>query len=411
MAAAPNPIPPAPPPAARFTAWRLLALGLVTATMLVPVTMPVAVLRGLVHDRFGVSELQTSLFMSINMIGAALTAPFTGALADRLRSRKALIVGALVADAVCFWGLTRAESFGVFMAVRFFEGAAHIVALSALLALLADSPERKGRLMGMAGAGITFGVAVGAPLGGILGRDDPLVPLYAGGSLLAVVAVLVAALLPETLRRGERRGLADILRLVAGNRALAVPYLFVFVDRFTTGFFTTTFSLYMRRVFELPPPRIGMLIALFMIPFSLLSYPVGRWSDRASRAALMCGGSLVYGLGTASLGFWRPEHLGYLMFGLGAMAAVMFVPSLVMTSDLTRGGARATALGGFNAAGALGFLLGPATGGLVSQTVAAASSWEAGYRAAFIVAGAAEIACVAIALPFLLRLRRDGRTT
>jgi len=47
----------------------------------------------------------------------------------------------------------------------------------------------------------------------------------------------------------------------------------------------------------------------------------------------------------------------------------------------------------------------------VSETVAAWAGWEAGYRVAFGVAGAAEIACVALALPFLLRLARAGRTT
>ena len=398
-------------PANPFRGWRLAALGLMAATMLVPVTMPVAVLRGLVHDRFAVSELETSLFMSINMIGALIFAPLTGALSDRLQSRKGLIVVSLLADAACFWLLTVPASFRLFLAVRFAEGVAHIVALSSLLALLADSAERRGRLMGTAGAGITFGVAVGAPLGGALGRIDPLRPLYAGAALLVVVAAVAALILPEPPRRGPRPSLRDISRLVIKNRALAVPFAYILIDRFTTGFFTTTFSLYMKRVFELSPPRIGMLIAFFMIPFSLLSYPVGRFTDRVSRTALMCGGSLLYGLGTASLGWWSAESLPLLMFALGVLAAVMFVPSLVMTTDLAEPEARATAMGGFNAAGALGFLIGPLVGGWVSQTVAAAEGWQAGYRTAFLVAGASEVLCVLATLPILLRLRRAGRTT
>ena len=68
-------------------------------------------------------------------------------------------------------------------------------------------------------------------------------------------------------------------------------------------------------------------------------------------------------------------------------------------------------MGAFNAAGSLGFIVGPATGGLVSQLVASEHGWESGYRAAFGVAGASEALCVALALPFLLRLVRAGRTT
>jgi MFS family permease len=395
----------------QFEGWRLWAVGLMAMTMLVPVTMPVAVLRSLVHDRFAVSELQTSLFMSVNMVGAVLSAPLVGALGDRLRSRRRLVVWATLADAALFWAMTQPASFGVFMALRFLEGAAHILALSSLLAVLADSPGRRGRLMGMAGAGITFGIAIGAPLGGALGRDNPLIPLYAGGGLLVLVAAAAAAILPEPPRRANRASLRELWRLISLDKALAAPLAFAFIDRFTTGFFTTTFSLYMRRVFELSPPEIGMLIACFMLPFSLLSYPVGRLADRVSRTALMCGGSLIYGVGTASLGWWGADGLPLLMAMLGTTAAVMFVPSLVMTTDLSRPETKATAMGGFNAAGALGFLIGPAVGGWVSQSVALGRGWQTGYQAAFVVAGVSEVLCVLIALPVLLRLRRAGRTT
>jgi MFS family permease len=138
---------------------------------------------------------------------------------------------------------------------------------------------------------------------------------------------------------------------------------------------------------------------------------VGRLTERRSRSALMAGGSLVYGVLTASLGWWPGPALPVLMLGLGVTAAVMFVPSLVLTTDLADPLSRGAALGGFNAAGALGFLLGPLVGGAVSQGVASAYSWEAGYRAAFLVAGVSELLCVALALPLLLRLRREGRIT
>lgn len=391
--------------------WRLLAAGALTALVLVPVTMPVAVLRGLVHDRFGVSELATSLFMSINMIGGALSAPFSGALADRLRSRRTLVVVGLLLDALLFLLLAAAPSFRALMALRALEGITHFLALSSLLALLSESSERKGVVMGMAGAGITFGVALGAPLGGWIGRENPLLCFEAGAAILAFAAIAAALLLSDPPRQRVRPSMAQIARLLGQNKALAAPLAFAFVDRFTTGFFTTTFSLYARRSLELTPPQIGLLIALFMLPFSLLSYPVGRLTERRSRSALMAGGSLVYGVLTASLGWWPGPGLPVLMLGLGITAAVMFVPSLVLTTDLADPRSRGTALGGFNAAGALGFLLGPLVGGAVSQSVAAVSTWEAGYRAAFVVAGLSELACVALALPLLLRLRRAGRIT
>ena len=67
-------------------------------------------------------------------------------------------------------------------------------------------------------------------------------------------------------------------------------------------------------------------------------------------------------------------------------------------------------VGAFNAAGSLGFIAGPLVGGLVSQSVAAHAGWETGYRAAFAAAGVAEILCVLVTLPLLVRLKRLGKT-
>jgi MFS family permease len=187
---------------------------------------------------------------------------------------------------------------------------------------------------------------------------------------------------------------------------LGVPLAYAFTDRFTVGFFTTTLTLYLGRIHALSPAQIGATIAVFMLPFALLSYPFGRAAERISVSALMAVGSLLYGLGTAAVGFVGPPEIYALMLVIGVTAAVMFVPSMVMLTELAPDTIRATALGAFNAAGSLGFIVGPLVGGAISQGVAARSDWATGYQAAFAVAGLSELACVGLTLPFLLRLRR-----
>jgi MFS family permease len=373
-----------------YPAWRVGVLGLMALLMLLPVTLPVPVLRELVAERFGVSELLTSLFMSINMVGAVLAAPLAGALADRFGRRPVLIGAALALDALCFLGLTRDVAFPVFLAIRFVEGAAHIFALSLLLGLASGArPEaQRGLVMGATGSGLLLGVASGAPLGGRLGEADPLVPLYVGAAVVAGAAVLAVLLLRETAgRERERPGLGEIARLVRASPIVAVPLLFAFADRFTVGFFTSTFPLFLRNIHELPPARIGALIAIFMLPFAALSFPFGILSQKTSRAFVLCGGSFAYGCLVASLGFWPTDALLGVMLATGAAAAVMFVPSMLFTADATPESVRTTSMGAFNAAGSLGFIVGPLTGGVVSQSVAASFGWEAGYASAFGVAG------------------------
>jgi MFS family permease len=387
----------------------VLALGAVAFLTLLPVTLPVSVLRELVHDRFGVSELMTSLFMSINMVGAVLAAPLAGALADRLGRRRELLVVGLACDALLLFALTLPIPFSVFMALRFVEGGAHIFALSLLLALASasQSDAHRGRVMGMVGGGLTLGVAVGAALGGFLGRDDPLRPLQAGALVAAAAAAISWQVLREPSGSGEDRpSLRRIAAALRANPLLLAPLSFAFVDRFTVGFYTSTFSLYLSRVHELPAMRIGILIFIFMFPFAVFSYPFGRLSERRSPVAMVCVGSLIYGVGTAAVPWWPIDTIVVLMIGLGIASAVMFVPSMVLTTNTAPPEIRGTALGAFNAFGSLGFIVGPAVGGLVSQQIAATASWEAGYRAAFAVAGASELTCVALTLPFLLRLTR-----
>ncbi len=388
-------------------------MGLLALSIMAPVTLPVPILRGLVGERFEVSELLTSLFMSVNMIGAAIAAPLAGALADRIGRRRGLVTAALLADAILFVGMTLEVPFPVFLGIRFLEGCAHIFALSLLLSIAASLGGSGGRglTMGVTGAGMMLGVALGAPIGGLLGRVDVLRPLYLGAALLVAAAALAGLTLLDPPTGETRPGLSAIWRTVRRHRAMIAPLVFAFADRFTVGFYTTTFSLFASGLHGAAPPRVGLWISAFMLPFALLSFPFGVLADRYSKTALLCIGSGLYGVLTASLGFWPTAWIGPGMAVIGATAAVMFVPSMLMTADLAPPEIRSTALGAFNMAGSLGFILGPMTGGFVSEWVAASRGAAAGYQAAFVVAGLSELLCVGLALPILLRLRREGRTS
>ena len=389
---------------------RLIFLAPLAIAIMAPVTLPVPVLRSLVGERFAVSEFLTSLFMSVNMVGAALAAPLAGALADRIGHRRELIVGALIVDALLFYSMTLELPFAAFLGLRFLEGCAHIFALSLLLSVAASlgGATGRGRTMGLTGAGMMLGVAVGAPIGGFLGRSDTTRPLLVGSALLVFAASLAAASLREPAQVERHAGFGAIWRTVRTHKAMIAPLVFAFADRFTVGFYTTTFSLFASGLHGATPPQVGLWISAFMLPFALLSFPFGLLADRYSKTALLCIGSLVYGVLTASLGFWTTSMIPFGMAVIGVFAAVMFVPSMMMTTDVTPDSIRSTAMGAFNTAGSLGFIFGPMVGGFVSEVVRARSDAATGYQAAFAVAGLSEILCVLIALPYLLRLRAQG---
>ena len=401
-----------------------IALGLMALGMLMPVTLPVPSLRTVVADRFDVSEFATSCFMSISMVGAMLAAPLAGLLVDRFGRRSSVLTWALVVDAGLVEALAWDMPFAMFMAIRFFEGCAGIIALSVTLSLGADLAARAGHpsRMGLLGGGLTLGVALGAPVGGVLGKYAPLAPFHVGALILLATALgaglsglRIAERGPQMA--GQRPGLQALVRSIVQEPALLVPLAYAFVDRFTVGFFTTTFPLYATRVLGFDGAHVGLSLAAFLLPFSLLSYPAGKLSERVSRTVLVAGGSALYGLAVVGVGFAGEASLVVLMLALGVLSAAMFVPSLILVTDLAPQSARGTALGAFNAAGSLGFVVGPLVGGAVSQTVASlfagedGPAWHMGYRAAFGVAGLSEILCVLTTVWAMRRMVAAGRTS
>lgn len=142
--------------------------GVVFLGML-PVTLIVPALKKLLVDRFAASPFWPHAFMSINLIGGIAAAPLRVRLSSRGRQRRRVIVGAFLVDAMLLGAMAVLPSLTAVLIARFFEGAAHLLAITRLMALAADwaTSGNRGRVMGMLGAAIMFGTACGTHVGGL----------------------------------------------------------------------------------------------------------------------------------------------------------------------------------------------------------------------------------------------------
>ena len=377
---------------AELTLAKALLLGGLTFLLMLPETLPVPVLRGLVVERFGVGDRPATWFMAANMLGALLFAPLVGWWVERTGRRRRLAVGLLALDAVLMQALAHPVDYVSFLLLRMGEGAAHLAALVTVMSLVADAAgERRGRALGGQGAGLTLGVATGAAIGGVLGRSDPLLTLHTASAVLAVAALVAAWLLPADRAQAARPGFRELWAAVRSQPRLGTPLLVAFAERFTVGFFTTGFPLLLTSVHELTRPQVGMLLAAFLYPFALLSYPFGKLAERRSRRRLVAFGGLAYGTATAVVGCVGLDALWVLMPLCGIGSAVMFVPSLLWLLEEAPGLGRATAIAVFHAAGSLGFLLGPLACGELLALGGTDDGERTGYVLAFAVAGLVQI--------------------
>ncbi|MBE0645076.1 MAG: MFS transporter [Bacteroidetes bacterium] len=352
-----------------------------------------------VRDRFVLSDTAASLFAVSYLVPHIIFAFVWGAVADRSGRKREMLVLGYVITAIFHFALPFVNNYPFLLLLRFGEGAMSILGFSIVMALAVDIAKKGhyGRVMGTLGGAIALGTTLAFPLGGALGVRSMVLLCSVGALILLLCAVLGYRYL-DVSASGRARSLRDAFLVLRERPILSIPYAFTFVDRFTVGFFAVTFPLYASSVFGMNAAESGRLLAGYLLPFSLLTMPVGRLVDRIGGVRLMLAGSVFYGGAVMLVGFVPGWALLPLMVVCGILASVMYAPSLWLAAANAPEKKRASTMGGFNAAGSIGFALGPIAGALISDAFS--------YSAAFLAAGITEILCVAILYPILRKVLR-----
>ncbi len=327
-------------------------------------TLVVAGLKELMIEELGGTIADATLFFSIETFAYIIFAPLWGVLSDRAGRRKPFIViGFLVSAAIyAYYGVV--QSIDLLLLLRFFQGAFTVMGWSLVMAHIMDQPGigGRGRFMGLMGASLILGVALGAPVGGYITRWlGARAPLTTAAVLFALLTLLALAL-KESHATREGARLREIAAALRSQPRLLLPYGVHFIDRLAVGLFVVVFPLYLDSLGAADAAVRGRYLSGFLLPFALLQFFTGRWTERIGPARPLVYGSLLYGLLLATVGVAPLHLLGPLMIGLGVLASVMFPPAIVLTSQLSDERMRGSAVGGFNLAGSLGFAIGPIFG-------------------------------------------------
>jgi MFS family permease len=260
--------------------------------------------------------------------------------------------------------------------------------------------------MGLAGMFLSLGVGIGSPMG-ILGKKNPLLPFYVAGSIMILIGIISFFLLKDyEYFHHERITLSKWSSAFQKNKLILVPYLYNFIDRFTVGFFVTSFNLHLREDLKFNPGEVGLYLSLVLIPMSLFSYPFARLAKKTGPFLLMMLGSLLYGasLGLAG-GVSSKPALFALLILCGTGAGVMFVPSMMLASQMSPKGMNATVMAAFTGVGSIGFMLGPITSTLIERFLKANYAPESSFFILSILFGSLEILVVLFTFPFSRKLK------
>jgi DHA1 family tetracycline resistance protein-like MFS transporter len=346
------------------------------------------------------SPLYIGIFTAAEMVAYILFAPVWGVLSDRRERRVPFVTMGLGMSAIFFLLMPAIDSYWPLIAVRFVQGAFTVAAWSVAMTMALDwaGPENRGRTMGVLGTGMMMGMALGAPLGGVVAERWMITGPFIVAHAVFVVALCLSLL---TLREPEQRRERVKSQVPLREEAdLWIPSSYGFVERFTAGFFITLFPKFVQDVLGLSISMSGMYLGVFFLPFGVLQYSFGRLTDRWGPLPFIVIGSVVYGAIMMVVTYLQPAPLAIAMICLGAMAAGMLPASLVLVGSYSRPETHGRAMGLFNAMGSVGF-----AAGLMGSAVIA-DRWS--FSTAFIIGGVSVILVVGLTLVPLLRRFRDA---
>ncbi|WP_454674261.1 MFS transporter [Achromobacter pestifer] len=332
--------------------------------------------------------------IAVYAFGAAIGAPFITALVSHWHDRRILAwaMAVLAAGSVL---MSLSATLPMLLGIRFVAGLAHgvFMAVASDAATRLAGNERAGRAVSVVWIGLTLALALGVPLGTLLGSIWSWRAIFASIGVLALagLAGLLYCMPAKAARAESGVGVGAGLRAIAHPQMLMTAGVGVLVSVATFCFFTFI-SPYLLQVAGGDVQRLStamLLFGLFSIAGNLLG---GYLADKmaADRSALLALSGLVANL----LGLYLFRHTSWVVVALaGTLGLVFFCIVTVLTLRLLKQAHRYVPASTAVAAGLniASFNLGTALGGgLGSLTIAGA-----GLAALPMVGAAAALAAMA----------------
>jgi MFS family permease len=407
---------PAPISDRRSPADLLLVAGLLVLTAL-PDAMVVPLLEELLVTRYGVGPGAAHAFLSVNLIGGLCAVPLLG-LAARWRRPILAVAVASIADAGLLGAMWLPIGFAPTIVLRGLEGVADVMVFAVVFDLVGHLGRRRGvgLRFGFAAALLSVALGSGAILGGVIARleggDQAARIVYLVGAGACLTAGVLAWIARDRLRRIEGVETEVDPAPASSARSTHAPFwpllLIAGSDRAAGGLLTGTLGLFLAEAIGLGPAIRGMLVGSVLLLMGFGAVPAGWLADRFGDLRTRFIGAVAFAVGIALLPLAAAGLpllvIDALVIGLGG--AVLLPTSLSMLDRLHGG---LVGMGGFRAAGDVGFLIGVVSAGLLVERLVGGSGGAdvtSAYAAVFAGFGGVHLAITAIALPALVAADR-----
>lgn len=346
------------------------------------------VLPTYVSQKFGGGALASGTAVGIAFLATACGRPFAGWLADAGRSRPVVITGGVLA-AIGGLGQLFAPDLPVLLVARLVMGAGEAALFSAALpwVLSGTRTVQRGRLAGWFGLSMWGGLAAGPVLASAVGDVGRVWWVVVGLCLLSVALVSSIRREPGPLVVARIGGVRELV-----PPGVPLPGAIIGLAAYCYGTVAALLVLWLRAG-GLGGDRFAL--SVFAGAFLLLRFAgsplVDRYGGRTV-AVVTIAVEIVALVGIALAGGAVQAIVATAFAGFGM--ALIYPACVSMTLDRVRGLRPGVSMGVMTSFWDLGVMLAGPLGGLIAE--------RAGFRAAFLVAAGAGVACAAV----LLRMPR-----
>lgn len=337
--------------------------------------------------------LGTSWGVTLMLLGI-----ITGRLSDRYGRKPLLVASGVLSVVAAFLYLVSSSVLEVIL-IRILEAAAWALFWPTVEALATEIVEPKvaGRAMGMATVSYGIAFATSSLAGGYITGATGYSGTFTVYLALAVISTLAAIFLLRGSRPQVLAALAQRARIKPYQASLRSPTVllaYFLGGAYTFGFGTviTLVSVFAKNL-SVTVLLIGSLFGCFWLGRIVGSFVGGRFSDKYGRELVV-----VVAMGSSALGFMLVglSTGTELLFGgiiiLGFSIGAIFPAVVALISDNVHQSVRGYAMGTFEAACAVGFMLAATVGGLVSDLYSP--------RAPYVLAAVVSLASL---IPFVIK--------
>jgi MFS family permease len=312
--------------------------------------------------RVGYSAAQAGIALSAYGLGALVSAPVGGALADRIGRRNTIALSMFL-SAAAMLGLSQARELGLIIGLAALAGFTSELYRPAAAALLADLTPAGQRVpaFAMNRLAVNLGFAAGPAVGGFLAERSFML-LFVGDALTsAVFGVVALAALPHGERSVEASSGDSWVRVVLADRgfmiflAASVAGALVFVQAFSS------FALQVSSSFS--SALYGTLISLNGLLVVLLELPISSLTQRRRPRRAMALGLALLGLGFGITGFAASPAILALAVVVWTLGEIAYLPVAgAYVADVAPDHMRGRYQGAWGATFGVAYVLGPALG-------------------------------------------------